>query len=135
MSDIVPDCLVMKIEEYEYDTNELDTTLYILYDVNKNHYVLRGKRNAETDEPFSFIAIHTDDLADFISYIISERNLWTTVLYNYDNLPNDSNDITFEFLKENDSREYEIAGYEKERYKRRHLIRNLRMLRNIFNYY
>ena len=31
----VPDCLVLKIEEHDIGTNELDTTLYILYD--KNH--------------------------------------------------------------------------------------------------
>ena len=69
MSDIVPDCLVLKIEEYDIETKNLDTTLYVLYDVNNNHYVLRGKREPGLtgSSPFSFIANHTDDLADFIT--------------------------------------------------------------------
>ena len=38
------DCLVLKIEEHDIDTTELDTTLYILYDKNESHFVIRGKR-------------------------------------------------------------------------------------------
>ena len=36
----------------------------------------------------------TRDLADFLEFVICKKNLWTYVLYNYDNLPYDSNDIT-----------------------------------------
>jgi hypothetical protein len=64
-----------------------------------------------------------------------KNNLWTYVLYNYDNLSYDSNDITYEFLKEDESNVYELCGYNNEIYSRTRLCRILRMLRNVFNYY
>ena len=32
METAVPDCLVLKIEEYDIETYELDTTIFILYE-------------------------------------------------------------------------------------------------------
>ena len=134
----VSDCLVLKIEERDSDNGELDMTVYIIYDKKDRNYVVRGKRSVinNTDAcTYSFVCKDHIDLADFLSFVICKKNLWTYVLYNYDNLSYDSNDITYEFLKENESNVYELTGYNFENYSRKRLCTTLRMLRNVFNYY
>ena len=134
----VSDCLVLKIEERDSTSGELDMTVYIIYDKKYRNYVVRGKRSVvnNTDAcTYSFVCKDHIDLADFLSFVICKKNWWTYVLYNYDNLSYDSNDITYEFLKENESNVYELTGYNYENYSRKRLCRTLRMLRNVFNYY
>jgi hypothetical protein len=67
--------------------------------------------------------------------MVCRDNTVNEILYNYDNLPSDSNDITFEFLNEYDHSDYEISGYNGQNFGRKRLLKNLRMLRNIYNYY
>ena len=138
MENQVPDCLVLKIEEYDSETYELDTTVFLLYDKKEHHYVIRGKR-AVTERhdscDYSFVCNDYRDLVYFLEFVICKQNLWTYVLYNYDNLPYDSNDLTYEFLIENDSSVYELTGYNNLDYSRKGLCSILRMLRNVFNYY
>jgi len=134
----VPDCLVLKIEEYDTTVKELDTTVYILYDKEEHKYVVRGRRRYTQEHPsctYSFDCEYANDLVDFLKYIICKENTINEVLYNYDNLPATSSEITFEFLQENDERTYEISGYNGLKCTRKRLLRNLRMLRNVFNYY
>ena len=134
----VTDCLVLKIEERETDVELLDTTIYVIYDKRERNYVIRGKRRAtETADSctYSFVCKDHRDLADFLSFVICKDNFWTYVLYNYDNLSYDSDNITYEFLKENESNVYELTGYNSENYNQKRLCRTLRMLRNVFNYY
>jgi hypothetical protein len=132
------DCLVLKIEEYS--DGELDTTMFVLYDVIEKMYFVRGKRSDTSllrqSIPYSFQCKGAENLADFISFTICVKNKWTYVLYNYDDLPNYSDEITYTYLKEmdNDSR-YEIAGYDKKNYCREHLVKSLKMLKNVFNTY
>ncbi len=133
-----PDCLVFKIEEIDKDTNEIDTTLYILYDKHNHTYLLRGQRKWSPKFQactYSFECEFAHELFDFISYIICPSNRVNETLFNYDNLPDNSIEITFEFLHGYDHRDYEIAGYDNRKLKRKYLIKNLRMLRNVFNYY
>lgn len=133
----LPDCLVLKIEEHDIDTMKLDTTLYILYDKKEDRFVVRGKRFSEKIDSctYSFNCNFTEELADFISFIICVKNKWSYILYNYDNLPSTSDEISYDFLKKHDSRVYEIAGYVNDIFERNELLKNLRMLRNVFNYY
>ena len=134
----VSDSLVLKIEERNPKSGELDTTVYIIYDKKEHNYVVRGKRSVINNIgacTYSFVCNDHIDLADFLSFVICKKNWWTYVLYNYDNLSYDSNDITYEFLKENDSNVYELTGYNCENYSRKRLSTTLRMLRNVFNYY
>lgn len=133
----VPDCLVLKIEEYDSETHELDTTVFLFYDYKEHNYVIRGKR-AVTERhdscDYSFVCLDERDLADFLEFIICKKNLWTYVLYNYDNLPYNSNDITYDFLTDV-SPVYELTGYNKQKYRRGKLLTILRILRNVFNYH
>ena len=133
----VPDTLVLKIVEYDDNTHKVDTTLYILYDHSINRYVIRGKRS-ETPRVglcvYSFECDSASNLANFIQFVIDRCNQVSYILYNYDNLPQTSDEITFDFLAENDDITYEIAGYDNQTLKINDLVRNLKMLKNIFNY-
>ena len=134
----VSDCLVLKIEERNPTSGELDMTVYIIYDKKDHNYVIRGKRSVVNNIgacTYSFVCNDHIDLAEFLSFIICKKNWWTYVLYNYDNLSYDSNDITYEFLNENESNVYELTGYNNTKYSRKNLCTILRMLRNVFNYY
>ena len=136
--EIVTDCLVLKIEERCTDKNELLTSVFIIYDKKEQNYVIRGKIadvNEKIGATFSFLSKEILSLEEFISFAICKRNKWTYVVYNYDNLPYNSNDITYDFLKQYESNSYEIAGYNNVKYNKKNLIRNLRMLSNVFNYY
>ena len=137
----VTDTLVLKIVEHESLTNRLDTTLYIFYDQSTETYVIRGKRR-ETPLTksctFSFECNYAEDLADFIEFVIDVKDPsieLSYVLYNYDNLPLLSNDVTYEFLQQYDDVVYEISGYDNQQYKRKKLLKYLRILRMIFNHY
>ena len=133
----ITDCLVLKIEERDSDTNVLDTTLFIVYDKKEHNFIVRGKRFSKKIDScsYSFNCESAEELADFISFTIDRNNKWSYILYNYDNLPYTSDEISYEFMDKNQAREYEIAGYDNQIYKRSVLLKNLRMLRNVFNYY
>jgi len=133
----MPDTLVLKIVERDLDLKRPDTTLYVLYDKKTHRYVIRGKRDDRKMDScsYSFECEYANDLADFIQFLICKHNTVSYVLYNYDNLPATSDEITFDFLYAYDDKIWEISGYDNKKLHRRELLKNLRMLRNIFNYY
>jgi hypothetical protein len=134
----VTDCLVFKLEEVEANTEKIDTTVYVIYDKKNHKYLIRGSRRLSTKYErcsYSYECEFANDLADFIEYLICPHNKVNEILYNYDNLPENPHDITFDFLDENAYEDYEISGYNDFKLKRRRLLKNLRMLRNVFNYY
>ena len=137
MTEPPADCLVLKIEEYDIDNGNLDTTLFIIYDKKEHKYVIRGKRNSLSMESctYSFNCEFAHELFDFITVVISKKNHWSYVLYNYDNLPATSDEITYEFLKRDESKVYELGGDDRQKYNEKELMSNLRMLRNVFNFY
>jgi hypothetical protein len=135
---VVPDTLVLKLEEVERETNQLDTTIYIFYDKLTHHFYVRGQRRWTPQHQsctYSFQCEFAKDLVDFLQYIICKKNKVTEILYNYDNLPSESNDVTFEFLHDYDHTDYEISGYNDVPLSKKRLANTLRMLRNVFNYY
>ena len=133
-----PDCLVLKLEEIEESTNEIDTTMYMLYDKRSHQYVIRGQRQVTARHnscTFSFVCDYADELVDFICFILCDTCRVNKVLYNYDNLPNHSNNISFEFLKNHDHSDYELAGYENQHIDENDLLKTIRMLKYVFNTY
>jgi hypothetical protein len=135
----VPDCLVLKLEEIVRNTdNDIDATVYIIYDTLKETYVIRGKRSVlphVSSCDFSFECRSSRDTVQFLEYIICKGSRVNEVLYNYDNLPNNANDITFGFLRDHDNSEYEIAGFNKIKFHKKRLRNVLRILRNTSNHY
>jgi len=137
-TETITDCLVLKLEEIDVERKEIDTTLYILYDKKRHMYLIRGQRKwtpRYRSCTYSFECETACDLADFVQYLICSRNKVNEVLYNYDNFPNNSDDITYDFLHDYDHADYEISGYDRKNLKRKRLLMLLRILRNVFNYY
>ena len=135
-----PDTLVLKLEEYD-SSSLLDTTLYVWYDQRLNQFTIRGKRR-DTERvksvSYSFDCEFAHELADFIAFVIDGNNYVSYVLYNFDNLPITSDEITYDFLAECDTRHneneaYELAAYDYRLLKKRELTKYLRMLRNVSN--
>jgi len=138
MTTFSTDCLVLKIEEHV--DCDLDTILFILYDTDDDTFLVRGKRSdifgKPQSVPYSFYCKYASELIDFISFVICKKSKISYTLYNYDDLPNNSDDIDFEYLKELDGdRAYELAGYDNQNFNRKQILKYLRMLRNVFNYY
>ena len=134
----IPDCLVLKLEEIDSDLEELDQSVFIFYDQNVETYVVRGRRRwTPTIQSctYSYECDNADDLADFLEYIFCSDNNVNEILYNYDNFPDNSNDITFEFLNEHEHKDYEISGYNNQKHSHKRFKRLLRMIRKVGNYY
>jgi hypothetical protein len=128
----IPDTLVLKIEEN--DKYGVDTILYILFDILNSTYIIRGKRNEDTSKScaYSFECESQYDLINFIEFLV-DKNRVNYVLYNYDNLPAKSNEITYEFLEIYDDNEYEIGGYDNKKLNRKELYKILSFIRRIYN--
>ena len=136
--DNMPDCLVFKFEEVEDNTGNIDSIVYVLFDQRNDKYIVRGQRKWSPKIKsctYSFDCDHICDVVYFLQYIICSENTVNEVLYNYDNLPDDSNKITYEFLHDYDHADYEISGYNGKKFSRKRLFSNLRMLRKISNEY
>lgn len=136
------DCLVLKIEDNNEMNNLTRHVIYILYDVNESCYVVRGlniqtgwAKNRPEDCPYSFMAKNVNSLADFIMHVIPKHNTVREVLYNYDNLPQYSSEITYEFLVGNELEDYEITYGAHNRLNKKSLLSKLKILKNVFNYY
>jgi len=133
------DCLVLKIDEIDIDTKIKDTTLFIIYDKMKHEFIIRAKRlNTKkiTSIPYAFVCEYAKDLAEFIGFVIDEKNNKISyTLYNYDNLPATSDEITFEFFEKHVDDAYEIVGYDNQKHNKKEVISVLRMLRNVYNKY
>ena len=138
MTSINSDCLIVKIEE-KVD-GDIDTTLFILYDKNEEYYIITGKRNTIKGkiepEPYKFYCKYSSEINDFISIVICKHSKINYTLYNYDDLPNNSDEIDFNYLKYlDDNIGYELAGYDDQKYSKKDIMKYLRIIKNVFNYY
>lgn len=128
------DCLVLRIDEFDSETFKLDTSMYIFYDCKRKNLVIRGKR-PNTWQTYSFYCDTMRATMDFVRTVICKSNLWSYSLYNCDNLPLDSDDITFGTLESSVTSDNEITGYDHQDYNKKTLKRMLRILRNVYNLY
>ena len=129
------DCLVLKIIETDPDTQKTDTELYIIYDKKNHAFMIRGKRRDTrkiTSMPYSFNCDTAADVYNFIEITICRFNLISYTLYNYDNLTDDN---TFEFLHRCNDPAYEIVGYDNISLNKKNIMKVLRTLREVYNYY
>jgi hypothetical protein len=136
MESSIPDTLVLKIAERDQVTDKLDTTLYILYDISKGLYVIRGNR-AETRKcnslSYSFECDSLKRLVDFIEFVVDDDASISYILYNCDNLPALSDDITHEHLSNASFLSNEIAGYDNQTFNRKYVTKLIRVLSHVFN--
>ena len=132
------DCLVLKLEEVECDSNNIDTTIYIIHDTLTNHFVVRGKRRdirGNESYSYSFNCYKQETLIEFLLYVICEKNTVNETLYVFDNMPKHSDEITYDFLQRHENTNYEIAGYDNQQVCRNKISNLLDFLQNIFNLY
>jgi hypothetical protein len=133
------DCLVLMIQEREdFGNNEIDNTLYVFYDVYEERYYLRGHRQSSKKvefTPYSFGCSNGKVLLEFISRVICTQNKWTYTLYNFNDLPMDSNEITYEYLHYIQHKSCEVYGYDDCAYVKKDVADVLRSLKHIVNYY
>ena len=131
-----PDCLVLEI----YANNEIydeRKRVYILYDINENKFILRGKQDDTenvTFNSFNFKSRRATNVANFLSLLFHKRSILEVAIYNFTDLPFSSNDITFEMLETN---AYAEAIYTNDDFplKQQKIRRLLNMLGDIYNDY
>ena len=131
------DCLVLKIVEKDFDKQNDDNELYVIYDKKHQKFIIRGKRRDTrkiTSMPYSFNCDSALDVYDFIDVTICRCNLISYTLYNYDNLTDDN---TFEFLHRCNDPAYEIVGYDNILLckNKKNIMKVLRSLREVYNHY
>jgi hypothetical protein len=120
---------------------EIDTTLFILYDKNENYYVVTGERSQVCGKPlpvsYKFYCKFPAQLFDFISIVICEKSKINYTLYNYNDLPEYSQNIDYQYLKKllDNNSGYELAGYDNKNFNKEEILKYLNMLKNVFNYY
>ncbi len=137
-------CLVLCIEEHDDPSNydSVDTRLFITWDATANNYIISGKRvdlfseddvNKTTFKPFMFYATDSNVMADFIMLTFSRDHTMSYIMYNYNNLPEDASDMTYEFMETNMDRKYEIAAFDNISIKKPLIKSLIRLTKNMFN--
>lgn len=140
MTEQTNSCLVLCIDECDNnnDINSIDTRLFVTYDYENDNYVVYGKRddtNSIKHQPYFFRCNSTNDLYNFMSFVIDVENRCNITLYNYNNMPIDCEAVDYEFMQNNRDRAYELAGYDSITLERKSMKKSLRILRNMYNYY
>ena len=130
------DCLVLRIMDIESMKNGRTAELFILFDSNMGEYIIRGSNDHVKEfVPFSFSCRYRSKLIEFINFFLCVKNIWNYELYNYNNLPVTSNDITYEFLSENIDNRFNLVSYDKVKYNKKVLKEWLRVLEYVRNEY
>ncbi len=128
---------ILCVEEHDSEKS-IDTRLFIGYSAKDQDYFVRGKREdigRSKFVPYAFRCVSTNDLYDFIKFVVGSSRTTSLTLYNFNNLEGyDVDELTYEFFESHADRNYEVAGYDDVRLKRRHMTKYLRMLRNMYNW-
>lgn len=140
----IDSCMVICFEERDDDNNfeSIDTRLFVTYDSVSEGYILNGKRvdvlskkgrNKTNFQPFMFCAKDSSDVADFILLTFSNNSKMSYTLFNYNNLPEDACDMTYDFMVKNMDKKYEIAAFDNVLIRRALVKRLVRMSRVMYN--
>ena len=111
MSTFSTDCLLLCIEEMYSNLERKDTTMFIYYDTRMREFHLLGKRNNTnviSFVPYSFTCKSKSKLYSFIRFVICNYAKCILSLYNYDNFPENCEDISYDFIeKHQDNKDVE----------------------------
>ena len=140
----IDSCLVVCFEEHDNEENfdSIDTRLFVTYDHTTKSYVVNGKRidifskrgrNKTQLKPFVFCAQESNDIVDFILLTFSKSSSMSYIMYNYNNLPEDACDMTYEFMEGNMDRKYEIAAFDNVSVRKQMIKRLVRLTKNMYN--
>ena len=141
----IDSCLVVCFEENDSSKDQLggiDTRLFVTYDHTTKTYIVNGKRqdifskkgrNKTNLKPFVFCAAESSDIVEFVLLTFGQDKSMNYILYNYNNLPEDACEMTYEFMESNIDRRYEIAAYDDVFVKRNLVKRLVRLTKNLYN--
>jgi hypothetical protein len=130
------DILVLKLEEINNETYELESSIFILYNHLQNKFVLKGKRKDVGNTKaytYSFDCYSINALTEFIAYITLKTNRINEILYNYNGLINDLNNIEYHELYNLEHNDYEISRHNNEKLSKKKLKNICGFLQNVFN--
>lgn len=130
--------LILCIEERDSKTDpvSIDNRIFIGWCHDAQEYFVRGKRQDMSTSnyiPYAFQCKFTDDLYDFIEFLLGAKGKKSLTLYNYNNIYPET-DLTYEFFEDLMNYNYEIAGYDNIKLSRHHIKKQLRLLKNIYNW-
>jgi hypothetical protein len=130
--------LILCIEEQDslIDKTSIDNRLFIGWNNLTDEYFIRGRRQDTSISnyvPYAFQSKNTNDVYDFIEFIVGIKGKKNITLYNYNNIIN-FDEVTYEFLEYYLDKDYEIAGYDNVKLNSQEIKRQLRLLKNIYNW-
>ena len=135
---MISDCLVLKIIETEVFSGHTDNTIYVMYDSKTYEYIVRGVRSPSYKtvfDTYSFRCNSSIVLIDFILLTIDSSNPVSYSLYNCNDLPYKSDDITSELLDESCCKASEVVGYDNQVIDKKTLRKYVRIVGNMLNPY
>jgi hypothetical protein len=131
-------CLVFRIVENDTDPQHEDMDIFILYDSYHSLYLLRGKRSDLKHRPmkdFSFESYSQEAVVQFLSFIIPKDRTCVFELYSYVDLPNNKNDVTFDYLRTTMDPATELVAYVNQEIRNTNIRKILWTLAEITNDY
>lgn len=129
--------LILCIEEVEVkdDFKSLDNRIFIGWDKETQQFYLRGKRQnigSKDFVPYALSYSSSDNLFNFIQFTVGTNETSSVVLYNFNNVNRlKLDDLTYDYLESLIDKNYEIAGYDRVKIRRKSFIKWLYMLVNI----
>jgi hypothetical protein len=150
------DLLVMKMVEIGATTTEeisplgVMATVYVFYDYKSELFGVRcGYRKLSGDEgSFSYYVEKKDVLLDFLLELFHRPERVEVGLMSFSDLPKNSDDITYDILKEYDEEKNEISCYsynhpdndkdtyeDEEKYPNKEIMHYLNIIESVYNDY
>ena len=138
--------LVLKIVEYNTnDSKKVESTVYLFYDRDYDTFGLRGNVVNKTDDDtnYSFYCDSESDVANFIKMQCSMSKNMSVHILKYDDLPTDSDRITYDVLVDDDIKSNEIAAFDYDDgkcfqdtyYKKSDLVDYIKAIKTVYNVY
>jgi len=131
--------IILCIEEHDDPENptSIDNRVFIGWDDERGEFFLRGRRQdtaATKYVPYAFRAVCSNDVYDFIEFIMGSKGAKSITFYNFNNIVEIvDEDLTYEFFESHMENDYDIAGYDNVKLRRGYIKRTLSILRNIYN--
>jgi hypothetical protein len=126
--------LTVHITERNSVTNEVDTSMFIIYDENEKHFYLYGTRSYKRNigyngyTPFFYKYHYTDinSLCHFVNLVINNPSYIFTIEYNNINIPkNELYLVDYEYLYNKKNNNNEIVAFDKIKFDDFQLKNNL----------
>jgi len=105
---------------------------FIFYDTSKSIFCLRGLIGHDMDAAhpqFAYNCETTGTVLDYLDFINANDSLYTYELFNVSDLPQYSEDITFEILQANKS--HWLSAYSGQKYDKKRIGQLLRIVRGM----